>query len=214
MESQLFQCKPSSNQVYTPIIDDSYFRSERLNGFLSAGMSTLTTAIMPDVTYIFTIPPEQEHRNCSGTVRTIQYCYKATPRTNDSEVMLGVSQEVFTYFLMARNGYQFTVTRSFAVASIPQNINCKIISDAAFCCDNHTTDMEISSSQYTFGIRQANANIQPLAFAESVMEFRARHFQTSVNENNFTLGSADLVNDSSLFLLRFFIVGKIQWLCV
>lgn len=69
----LFQCQPSLDQngVYTPNIFDSYFNvvtAARLR------MSNNLTDTVNRHTYIFTIPSDSH--NCSGTVRSIQYCYR------------------------------------------------------------------------------------------------------------------------------------------
>ncbi len=84
--SSLFQCQSSSDQnglVYTPNIPNEYFNHTnaadlRTSGGFLVGLNV--TVREKRATHIFTIPPESASRNCSGSLVSIQYCYRARDR--------------------------------------------------------------------------------------------------------------------------------------
>ena len=80
--SSLFQCQSSSDQsglVYTPNIPDEYFNDVNVANFRTSSLNVKGKR----ATHIFTIPPELVSRNCSGSLVSIQYCYRARDRDID-----------------------------------------------------------------------------------------------------------------------------------
>ena len=186
-----------------PNIPDFYFNHENAADFRTGGGANLTTAVNRR-TYIFTIPPESSERNCSGSVVAIQYCYQARERDiNDNET-------IYSFLHLNRSGFDFTVTNSFTVYTIPRENNCTNPPGdiQRVCCDNAIlgapNQFKLSSTNYTFGVSVMNRNVRPLAFANSVAAYRYEQLQTSIRTPlPFTLRERDLESDRSLLLLRF-----------
>ncbi len=114
-------------------------------------------------THIFTNPPESASRNRSGSLVSIQYCYRA--RDRDINVERTIS------FLISLNQHGlFEVKNISIIRNTPRN-STRIAIDSPgkieqICCDTTPlSGFQIPSSEYTFGIVTTNANVKPLAFA-------------------------------------------------
>ncbi len=129
--------------------------------------SNLTDSVN-GVTYFYTVPAESASRNCSGDVVSIQYCYRA--RNSDRNNV----RTVFTLLAVNRSGLQFTTILSIAIQTTPQDSICTDPQGdiQQICCDTTPlSGLQIPPSEYTFGIVITNANVRPLAFADSVREY-------------------------------------------
>ena len=211
-----FQCQSSSGEsglVYTPNIPDFYFNHVNAANFRTGGGANLMDTVN-GVTYFFTVPAESASRNCSGDVVSIQYCYRA--RDSDRNRV----RTVFNLLAVNRSGLQFTTILSIAIQTTPQDSICTnrrgMIQQ--ICCDTTPlSGFQIPSSEYTFGTVITNANVRPLAFANSVMEYRVEQYTASLGSagpqpgSTVTLTEGDLLTDRSLLLIRFF-VGTYGWM--
>ncbi len=158
------------------------------------------------VTYFFIVPAESASRNCSGDVVSIQYCYQA--RDSDRNEV----RTVFNLLAVGRNELQFTIISSTPIQTTPQDSICTDPpgSIQQICCDTTPlSGFQIPSSEYTFGIVITNANVRPLAFAHSVMEYRVEQFRASLGTtgpptgSTVTLTEGDRLTDRALLLIRF-----------
>ena len=160
-------------------------------------------------TYFFTVPAESASSNCSGTAVSIQYCYRARDRD------INIERVVFVLLTVARNGLNFTIQRPRRfIRTTPTNSTCTefIGGIQQICCDTTPlSGFQIPASEYTFGIVNNN-NIRPLAFVNSVMEYRFDQFITGGFGNSgprvgttVTFTEEDLITDRALLLLRIII---------
>ena len=204
----LFQCQHSTlqdGQVFIPNIPDLYFdhtnAASQNNLFIQAGNS---------FTYFFTIPPESAERNCSGTVVAMQYCYQIR------QILLNSIQDVFSFRLVTRDEFEFTVTSSFTVRTTPHQENeCTQVSSSNryLCCDTTTlsdNQLSISPERYTFGVTIINAaEVTPFAFRDDT-EFVVEQFQAALGltlqNTPYTFGLSTMVT-RGLLLMRF-LIGK------
>ena len=201
----------SGNGSIPPIIPDFYFNdSNAAANFRTDDSANLTQSQFRRVAYIFTIPPESSLRNCSGTVVSLQYCYQA--RNRDIERNRPVN--VFIFLSLTQNGMRFTVNRQMFIRTTPANTICTNSSGSIeqICCDtttlNTNNQLQLSSSNFSFGVVITNGNVRPLAFTTSSTEYHVKQYRTSLgnSETMFTLSSNEKVNDS--FLLFRFVIGK------
>ena len=199
----------SGNGSIPPIIPDFYFNdSNAAANFRTDGSANLTQSQFRRVAYIFTIPPESSLRNCSGTVVSLQYCYQARNRD------IGISRTVFIFLSLTQNGMHFTVNRRIFIRTTPANTICTNSSGSIeqICCDTTTLNannrLELSSSNFSFGVVITYGNVRPLAFTTSSTKYHVKQYRTSLgnSETMFTLSSNEKVNDS--FLLFRFVIGK------
>ena len=208
----MFQCQFSSEPsgfLYIPNIPDSYFNDEnyRDNDY----DNNIVTESQNGFTYVFTLPSESVQRNCSGRVESIQYCYQA----KDSDI--GQTRDVFKFLSLVQepveDGVQFTVNSSITIQTTPEDSICTdppgMIQQ--ICCDitflSATNQFHIPPSTYKFGVEIINNNVKPLAFANTVTEYRVEQYQASFESspspgNMFTLTENNQVNQP-LLLLRF-----------
>ena len=192
--SPLFQClfKYPVNQnrlVYTPNIPNSLFNPK--TNFSGVNL----TQPQSGFTYIFTIPSESPLRNCSGTVVSLQYCYKTI--NNNS-----ISKNAFNFLSLSQDGTQFTVKSRVAI----QRSCCNL---RICCCTTFLRQKDrfnITCKKFVFGV-VINNNVQPLAFAPSITteyhveQYRVRNRRLRERD---TFSASPLAN-YSLLLLRFFI---------
>ena len=203
----MFQCQFSSQPsgfFYTPNIPDSYFNDE------SYMMTNEVAELVNGVIHIFTLPSESVQRNCSGKVESIQYCYQA--RGSD----IGQTRKAFNFLSLVQEsvqeGVQFTVNSSIIIQTTPEESICSDPPGGIeqICCDttflNATDQFQIPPSTYTFGVVIINNNVKPLAFANTVTEYRVEQYLASFSSLPsgfmFTLTENAQVN-RSLLLLRF-----------
>ncbi len=202
-----FQCQSSSDQsglVYTPNIPDFYFNDVNTAGFRTNDRANLTDTVN-GVTYFFTVPAESASCNCSGDVVSIQYCYRARYRD------IGTSSNVFNLLAVDRNGLQFTINNREVIQIESRNMRCAGPQGdiQQICCDTTPlSGFQIPSSEYTFGIVITNNSVRPLAFADSVREYRVEQFRASLGTAGPQLGSivnlteGDRLTDRALLLIR------------
>ena len=209
--ADLFQCQHSTHQdgqVFIPNIPDLYFDHTNAASFIS--QNNLFIQAGNSFTYFFTIPPESTERNCSGTVVAMQYCYQIR------QTLINSMQDVFSFHLVTRDGFEFTVTSSFTVRTTPhQESECTQVSssDLYLCCDTTTlsdNQLRISPERYTFGVTIINAaEVTPFAFRDNT-EFVVEQFRTSLG---LTLQNSPYALNSSMviggLLLMRFLIGKI-----
>ena len=177
-------------------------------------MEHVLTQLSDGVTYFFTIPPESAERNCSGTVVTIQYCYRV--RWN----IINSTQDVFSFHSVTRDGFNFTVTSSFTVRTTPhQESECAQVEKFYLCCDTTTlsadNQLSISPESYTFGVTIVNSDVTPYAFRDDP-EFVVEQFQVSLGATVSAGTSYPLTETAEisggLLLLRF-LIGKYIMVC-
>ncbi len=133
--SSVFQCQSSSDQsglVYTPNIPDFYLNDVNAAALWSSDGS-FKRLITTERTHIFTIPPESASRNCSGSLVSIQYCYRARDRN------INVEQTIFILSsLVSRNEHGlFEVKNITTIRNTPRNSTCT----DALMFQEHTADM-------------------------------------------------------------------------
>ncbi len=160
-------------------------------------------------TYFFTVPAESASRNCSGS---IQYCYRA--RNSDRNEV----RAVFNLLAVDRNGLQFIIINSTTIQTTPQDSICTDPNEGKIqqmCCDTTPlSGLKIPSSRYIFGIVITNKDVRPLAFADSVTEYRVEQFRASLGSaelspgSTVTLTTGDLLTDRALLLIRIIIIGR------
>ena len=151
-------------------------------------------------TSIFTIPAQV----CSGTIVSIQYCYRARNGTHNTNVT------IFNFLVLTRNGSSFTVVRSFSVRTTPRVDICTSSIAHYYCCDKFNIDPNdqilLSSSDLTFGVVNRDGAVRPLAFKSSATEFRVVQFSARPARSDLNVGrnfDGDQQSMSSLLLLRF-----------
>ncbi len=137
--SSVFQCQSSSDQsglVYIPNIPDFYFNHTNAADLRTSGGSLVdspTRVKGERATHIFTIPPESASRNCSGSLVSIQYCYRA--RDQD----INVEQTIFdlTSLISLNQCGLFEVKNITTISSTPRNSICTDVSGKIqqICCD-------------------------------------------------------------------------------
>ena len=178
-------------------------------------MTNEVAGLINGIIYIFTLPSESVQRNCSGRVESIQYCYQA----RDSDI--GQTREAFNFLSLVQEsvqeGVQFTVNSSIIIQTTPEDSICSDPPGGIqqICCDttflSSTNQFQIPPSTYTFGVVIINNNVKPLAFANTVTEYRVEQYQTSFGSLPsgfmFILTENSQVN-RSLLLLRFSIGMK------
>ncbi len=179
--------------------------------FRSGGGANLTDSESRGTTYFFTVPAESASRNCSGDVVSIQYCYRARDKYRNRV------RTVFNLLAVNRSGLQFTTILSIAIQTRPQDSICTDPGGRIqqICCDTTPlSGFQIPSSEYTFGIVTSSRDVRPLAFANSVREYRVEQFSDRLGSNGpspgstVTLSDRDRNNDHALLLMRF-IIGKL-----
>ena len=200
--SPLFQCqfKYPANQnrlVYTPNIPNSHFNRRNAATTNCNGASSIQP--QNGFTYIFTIPSESPLRNCSGTVVSLQYCYKTI--NNNSR-----SRNAFNFLSLSQDGTQFTVKSRVAI----RRSRCNLL----ICCSAIFLQQKdrfiITSKKFVFGV-VINNNVKPLAFAPSTIteyyieQYRVRNIGHLRNLRKGDTFSANPLANHSLLLLRFFI---------
>jgi hypothetical protein len=203
---ELYLCHPSSNpssgQVYTPNIPDSYFNTTSL--------SSITFMPARDgFAYFFTLPP----RDCNGRVAAIKLCYHA--KLTNGQISNGQSVNVFELLMVTRQESTFSFTSRSTIQVTPSASNCVATGVQVGsltphdCCTSVTppNEFQIPSSSFSYGIRIINSNVKPIAFRVHTEAFLSSQFQTTTaatTGNEVTLGGP--VRDGIL-LLRF-VIGK------
>ena len=212
----MFQCQFSSEPsgfLYTPNIPDSYFNDENYrNNEIHDYDDNIVTGSQNGFTYIITFPSESVQRNCSGRVVSIQYCYQA--RNSDIDKKRHVFNLLSLVQEPVQNGVQFTVNSRITIQTTPEDSICSDPPGGIqqICCDttflSSTDQFQIPPSTYTFGVMIINNNVKPLAFANTVTEYRVEQYQGALGNlppgSMFTLTENSQVN-RSLLLLRFLI---------
>ena len=154
-----FLCQLSSmgsGELYTPSIPDFYFNHESAGSFRTATPAANLTTLVQDIIYIFTIPAVSAERDCSGNVLAMQFCYEYTG--DDSNI--GNTINAFEFLTFTREEFAFTMTDSFTVQTTLSESVCTddLPGDVQrVCCsyaisDRKIEELEIPSSEYTFGI--------------------------------------------------------------
>ena len=208
-----FYSSDQNGLIHTRNIPDFYFNdSNAAANFRTDGSANLTQSQSRRVAYIFTIPPESPLRDCSGTVVSLQYCYQA--RNRDIERNRTVN--VFIFLSLTQNGMCFTVNRQMFIRTFLSNTICTNSSGSIeqICCDtttlNTSNQLQLPSSNFSFGVVITYGNVRPLAFTTSSTEYHVIQYRTFLGLTNsgtmFTLSSNERVNDS--FLLFRFVIGK------
>ncbi len=174
--------------------------------FRSGNGTNLTDSESRGTTYFFTVPAESASRNCSGDVVSIQYCYQA--RDSDRNRV----RTVFNLLAVNRNGLQFTIISSTPIQTTPQDSICTDPGGfiQQICCDTTPlSGLHVPPSEYTFGIVITNRDVRPLAFADSVREYRVEQYSDRLGNNGPSPGSTvtlldgDRNTDHTLLLMRF-----------
>ena len=174
----------------------------------AADMENMLRRSLNRATYFFTIPPESAERNCSGTVVTIQFCYRI--RKN----LINSTQDVLLFHSVTRDGFDFTVNGSFTVRTTPHQSECAQSRNWYLCCDTTTLSAEnqlsISPESYTFGVTIVNKDVTPYAFRDDT-EFVIEQFQAAIGTTipvgtSYTLAWSEV--SDGLLLMRF-MIGKI-----
>ena len=209
--SSLFQCQPATDRsVFTPNIPDFYFNHTNTATLLGAA-NLIAQTDRTGVTFVYTTPPEP---GCTGILVALQYCYQA--RVND---IGSYDQRVFRFLSLRRDALQLTVENRITAMSLPQDNICSVSpgeDGRIICCDTTTlskyNQLNIKSSNYTFGVVILNGNIQPLAFNK---KHQFPHFRTRPSGNGgpsvgatFGVTVDELQSDATLLLLRL-IIGKL-----
>ncbi len=172
--------------------------------FRTSGGANLTDSVN-GVTYLFTVLAESASRNCSGDVVSIQYCYRARDGVRDDT-------SIFNLLAVDRNGLQFTIISSTTIQTTPQDSICtdpQAGNIDQICCDTTPlSGFQIPSSEYTFGIVITNEDVRPLAFVDSVTEYRIEYFIKDLGArptpgNTITLTDRDRFSNSTMLLMRF-----------
>ncbi len=220
--SSLFQCQSSSDQsgqVYTPNIPNFYFNHVNAADFRTSGGSLIDSPIMLKrwrrETQIFTIPPESAPRNCSDSLVSIQYCYRARDRD------INVEQTIFILSSLISLNQQglFEVKNISIIRNTPRNSTCVAIDSPGkiqqICCDTTPlSGLQIPSSEYAFGVTVTDpVNVRPLAFRNNITQYRISQISAALGNtgppqgSRFTLNESNSVNYTyrSLLLLRFII---------
>ena len=169
------------------------------------------------MTHIFTIPLKAQ-RGCSGTVVAIEYCYQTSLK------QLGEKKTAYNLLTLIQDGLHFTVNASFPIKTTSSNGTCSGVSkNKLFCCDvlnvttlsgNNNVFQILPLSGLTIGITMRV--YRPLVFTDSAREFQTDQFKVSLSTgtslpsigSSFTLGEADVMNNSSILLMRFLIGMK------
>ncbi len=220
--SSLFQCQSSSDQsglVYTPNIPDFYFNHVKAADFRNNSESSLRDSSvnvsnnLERATHIFTIPPESVSRNCSGSLVSIQYCYRARDRNINNELPIFNLSSLIS---LNQHGL-FEVNNITTISSTPRNSTCTDLPGRIqqICCDTTPlSGLHIPSSEYIFGVTITNpVNVRPLAFRNNIIEYRLRQTSAALGNtgppqgSRFTLDESNSVNYThrALLLLRFII---------
>ena len=173
--------------------------------FRTGGGANLTTSL-DKLTYIFTVPSESPLRNCSGTVVSLQYCYQA----RGSDIRRNTS--IFNFLSLVQDSMQFTVKSRVTIQTTPLDNICTDPpgSIQQICCDSTSLSdqFQVPSSSFAFGVEITNGNVRPLAFKNSISEYRIEQYRVWQLRTNpgskFTFLSSEQVNGGSL-LFRFFI---------
>ncbi len=217
--SSVFQCQSSSDQsglVYIPNIPDFYFNHTNAADLRTSGGSLIDSPIMVKrgrATHIFTIPPESASRNCSGSLVSIQYCYRARDRD------INVEQTIFDLSsLISLNQHGlFEVNNITTISSTPRNSTCTDPPGdiQQICCDTTSlSGLQIPTSEYIFGVTITDpVNVRPLAFRNNITEYRVRRTSAALGSTGPPQGSMFTLNESNsmdyanraLLLLRFII---------
>ncbi len=177
--SSLFQCQSSSDQsglVYTPNIPDEYFNHTNAADLRTNGGSLIDSSIMVKggkATHIFTIPPESASRNCSGSLVSIQYCYRA----RDADINVEQTIFILSSLISLNQHGLFEVINTTIVRNTPRNSICTDPPGniEQICCDTTPlSGLQISSSEYIFGVTITDpAAVRPLAFSgRRIREYR------------------------------------------
>ena len=158
-------------------------------------------------TYIFTIPPESPERNCSGPVVVIEYCHV-------SNIYSWRRQNIFTLFLLSRDGEVFTIESEYEIGIISDSscMDRSPNSPRKVCCNkqNLINDMLLSEANVIFGVQVGAFEL--LTFSSSTFEYKYPQLLGSFRRINartsFTRMEVDEVDDQSLLLLRFYIESQ------
>jgi hypothetical protein len=218
-----WQCQQTqSGQVYTPNIPDFYFNHTNAADFWTGNEANLTTRRGERGTaFIFSIPPKSSNRNCSGNVTALEYCYQTRRGLNESF-------SIFALLSLSKNGSQFTINNRFVIRTTTGGNVCTNIPTndpevvERICCDrNFEPSFQLMSSAHWFGVVPLrNNNNRPLAFNNSINEYRVEQYQVGhVNRPgpvvNETFSSVnDLRTDQSFILLRFYIGEYYFHICI
>ena len=139
--------------------------------------------------YIFPIPPQSAERNCSATVRSIQFCYIASISDVVFGDTVGNLLNLFNFLTFTQSGSQLRVSRRTSIQSEPRTSICTRVSPFDhICCDTGSLgNVYIPSSSFMFGVEVLSRPL--VAFSNSASEFRAMQFQTgsSLGVGSFSL---------------------------
>ena len=160
------------------------------------------TTIEASAVYIF---PVSEDRDCSGTVVAIELCYKGRKRNRNTQ------QNIFTLYAMNQVGLHVTPYHTVPVVSTPIDGNCVSSSGVIHCCDimqlSNSQQFELppATSLFAYGVQYQAADIKPLAFVSSSMEYSVTGYT-----GPFGFTSLNLVSDSrsGLPVMRLLVEGK------
>ncbi len=165
-------------------------------------------------THIFTIPPESASRNCSGSLVSIQYCYRARDGENNVTIF------ILSSLVSLNQQGLFEVINTTAIQTAPRNGICTDIDPSArsvqlICCDTTPlSGLQMPSSEYVFGVTMTNTEtVRLLTFLDQFTEYRVKETSASLGNtgppqrSTFTLNESNSENytSRSLLLLRFII---------
>ena len=196
--TQPFQCQSStdqSRQIFTPNIPDLYFNASAI----WSNRDNFTQERSENgFTYIYTIPTDSEGHNCSGTAVAMQYCYAAN---------ITRRRRPLDFLILDQDGLEFTVRRRI-------RLNAPVCStqsiDNLICCTTEhlssTSQFQISSLPFTFGIILRFAQLYSLPTENSVRQYEAMPRNNGSPGTIFTATSAE---SSSLLVLRLIIGTKV-----
>ena len=205
----MFQCQYTSDQsgqVYTPNIPDLYFDPGNAAAF-SMGVEANCTITERGLTSIFTLPAESVKRNCSGEVRSVQYCYMAGGED------MGETRTAFSLVTLIQRDTldQFLVKSTYDVESTPRSSICvRAHNNSWYCCDKTPLDsnlLDIDSTEYVYGVLIGDYRL--MAFDDTATDFLVEQFQASliVDTDESSSDRFILAENNQLPLLRF-ILGK------
>ena len=195
VDSQL-QCSAldaANNLYYFPNLP----RLEGNDGIVAgAALVNTYTSSVGGVTYIYPVPLTQ--MNCSGTVLTVEYCYRGSTGQLGNELL------AFTLLTLEQNGLNFTITDRIEVRTTPRSQICtESISNIQYCCDTTSLNMAdhfiLPASKFACGIAIPPSSVSLLGYQHL---FQVAHYQTVIPSVGSTFPVGNQVTQGSR-VLRF-----------
>ena len=179
--------------MFIPKIPGRYFKPSKAAALFRNG--TLNSS-RPNTLYIY--PGSTLGENCSGTLRGINYCYRA--RRSDP-----INRRLFTFMFLSQNGLNFSVSDKIEIRSHDRN-SCA--TRPVICCGSRRIRQQgvtILPSNFSFGI--FTGPVQLLSFSNAEEQYHAdcSEVQLSTMPQCSKEFVTDSLNDHPLLLMRFFI---------